>query len=190
MRTGKYSFTKKHWAGYIDRLLHGRRSVTAALQGLQGSRPPIFDLQGSSCVDDPPIFWQVFYFFPSAELLTTASIDLAAIDHDRTPLTAYGASILASLALDLRPPTFQWCWRPCSGGSARHSVAMLMQEAEHRLVFVCLTYFFYFLSFTYTSLSAVTWRQSGRFQIHVVNARRRDIFIHLFIITDKGPEGH
>ena len=25
--------------------------------------PAIFDLQGSSCVDDPPIFWQVFYFF-------------------------------------------------------------------------------------------------------------------------------
>ena len=35
--------------------------------------PPIFDLQGSSCVDDPPILWQVFYFFPSAELLNTAS---------------------------------------------------------------------------------------------------------------------
>ena len=26
--------------------------------------PQIFDLQGSSCVDDAPIFWQVFYFFP------------------------------------------------------------------------------------------------------------------------------
>jgi len=36
--------------------------------------PPIFDLQGSSCVDDPPpIFWQVFDFFLSAELLNTAS---------------------------------------------------------------------------------------------------------------------
>jgi len=32
--------------------------------------PPIFDLQGSSCVDDPQYFDKtVFYFFPSAELL-------------------------------------------------------------------------------------------------------------------------
>jgi len=28
------------------------------------------------------------------------------------PLAAYGASILASSALDLRPPMFQWRWRP------------------------------------------------------------------------------
>ena len=26
--------------------------------------PPVFALQGSSYVDDPPIFWEVFYFFP------------------------------------------------------------------------------------------------------------------------------
>jgi len=31
---------------------------------------------------------------------------------DRTPLAAYGASILASSALYLRPPMFQWRWRP------------------------------------------------------------------------------
>jgi len=29
-----------------------------------------------------------------------------------TSLAAYGASILASSALDLRPPIFQWRWRP------------------------------------------------------------------------------
>ena len=38
--------------------------------------PPIFDLQGSSCVDDPQYFDKCFIFFLSAELLT-------AIDHDR-----------------------------------------------------------------------------------------------------------
>jgi len=39
--------------------------------GVAGVATPnsLVDLQGSSCVDDPPIFWQVFYFFPSAELL-------------------------------------------------------------------------------------------------------------------------
>jgi len=42
-------------------------------RGCRGRDPPIFDLQGSSCVDDPPIFSQVFYFFCSAELLNTAS---------------------------------------------------------------------------------------------------------------------
>jgi len=42
-------------------------------RGCRGRDPRIFDLQGSSCVDDPPIFWQVFYFFPSEELLNTAS---------------------------------------------------------------------------------------------------------------------
>jgi len=41
-------------------------------RGCRGRDTPIFDLQGSSCVDDPPIFWQVFYFFPAAELLNTA----------------------------------------------------------------------------------------------------------------------
>jgi len=30
------------------------------------------------------------------------------------PLAAYGASILASSALDLRPPMFQWRWWPCT----------------------------------------------------------------------------
>jgi len=189
MRTGKYSFTKKHWAGYIDRLLHGRRSVAAALQGLQGSRPPIFDLQGSSCVDDPPIFWQVFYFFPSAELLNTASIDLAAIDHDPTPSLPTA-------------PRFSRLWRSTcdpqrSSGVDAHAAAVQLDDQWQCYVGswtqTCLRMpylLFYFLSFTYTSLSAVTCRQSGRFQIHIVNARRRDIFIHLFIITDKGPEGH
>ena len=33
-------------------------------RGCSGRDPQIFDLQGSSCVDDPPIIWQVFYFFP------------------------------------------------------------------------------------------------------------------------------
>jgi len=42
-------------------------------RGCRGRDPRIFDLQGSSCVDDPPMFWQVFYFFPSEELLNTAS---------------------------------------------------------------------------------------------------------------------
>jgi len=40
-------------------LWHRRQRRT----GCRGRNPPIFDLQGSSCVDDPPIFSQVFYFF-------------------------------------------------------------------------------------------------------------------------------
>jgi len=35
-------------------------------RGCRCRDPPIFDLHGSSCIDDPPIFWQVFYFFNSA----------------------------------------------------------------------------------------------------------------------------
>ena len=52
-----------------------RRQVPSTPQGLQGSQPPIFDLQGSSCVDDPPpnILTFFFIFFPSGELLNTAS---------------------------------------------------------------------------------------------------------------------
>ena len=37
---------------------------------LQGLRPPIFDLQGSCCDDDPQYFDKCFIFFSSAELLT------------------------------------------------------------------------------------------------------------------------
>jgi len=48
-------------------------SQASTPQGLQGSRPPIFDLQGSFCVDDLQYFEKCFIFFPSAELLNTAS---------------------------------------------------------------------------------------------------------------------
>jgi len=41
-------------------------------RGCRGRDLPIFDLQGSSCGDDPPIFWQVLYFFPSAEQTGTS----------------------------------------------------------------------------------------------------------------------
>ena len=42
-------------------------------RGCRGRDPPIFDLQGSSCVDDSQYFDKCFIFFPSAELLDTAS---------------------------------------------------------------------------------------------------------------------
>ena len=35
--------------------------------------PPLFYLPGSSCVDDPQYFDKCFIFFPSAEILNTAS---------------------------------------------------------------------------------------------------------------------
>ena len=91
-------------------------------QGLQGSRPPIFELHGSSCVDDPPIFWQVFYFFPfggTSEYCKSLSFSYAPYHtilrrkilkfsgkgHSPFPdLIPLAASILASSALDLRPP--------------------------------------------------------------------------------------
>jgi len=56
-----------------------------------------------SCVDDPQYFDKCFIFFPSAELLNTAS-RCHSSSPDPTPLAAYGASILASSALDLRSP--------------------------------------------------------------------------------------
>jgi len=42
-------------------------------QRRRGRDPPIFDLQGSWCVDDPQYFDKYFIFFPSAKLLNTAS---------------------------------------------------------------------------------------------------------------------
>jgi len=48
-----------------------RIGVNAA--GVAGvATPPIFDLQGSSSVDDPQYFDKCFIFFTSAELLNTA----------------------------------------------------------------------------------------------------------------------
>jgi len=83
--------------------------------------PPIFDLQGSSCVDDlPPIFWQVFYFFPLPELLNTASrchshLQCAPQFFETpppSPLTAPRFSRLRHSTCDPLPPMFQWRWRP------------------------------------------------------------------------------
>jgi len=48
-----------------------RIGVNAA--GVAGvATPPIFDLQGSSCVDDRQYFDKCFIFYTSAELLNTA----------------------------------------------------------------------------------------------------------------------
>ena len=56
-----------------SRSVHVSIGVNAA--GVAGvtTPSPIFDLQGSSCVDDSQYFDKCFIFFPSAELLDTAS---------------------------------------------------------------------------------------------------------------------
>ena len=136
-------------------------------QRRRGRDPPIFDLQRSSCVDDPPqIFWQVFYFFPSVELLNTASrchchLQCArctvfnsthpecTISHHFEmknsqifwagaqplprphPLTACGASILASSAVDLRPrpQCSRARWRPCSPATTHARIFCTLYSA-------------------------------------------------------------
>jgi len=72
------SWGSYRWSVYrLDSLKTNNKAVVHRRQrrrGCRGRDLPIFDLQGSSCVDDPPpIFWQVFYFFPSAGVLNTAS---------------------------------------------------------------------------------------------------------------------
>ena len=130
-------------------------------QGLQGSLPPIFDLRGSSCVDDLPNILTCFIFSlqrnfwipqvavilicnaPSVQFLiqqlnrTAFEWQLAYLQlpvsnwdtwilrttHQECTISHHfemknsnflgrGASILASSALDLRPPMFQWRLRP------------------------------------------------------------------------------
>jgi len=72
------SWGSYRWSVYsLDSLKTNNKAVVHRRQrrrGCRGRDPPIFHMQGSSCVDDlPPIFWQVFYFFPSAGVLNTAS---------------------------------------------------------------------------------------------------------------------
>jgi len=116
-------------------------------RGCRGRDLPIFDLHGSSCVDEPPpIFWLVFYFFPFIGTSIKFIIQLQSMGHmnlkNNTPrmhhITPFweekfinflrkGTSVppqtppprrlrrldsLASSALDLRPPMFQWRWHP------------------------------------------------------------------------------
>jgi len=53
-----YTFYRVPVYSITDWLLTNHRCVNAAgVALLQGSRPPIFDLQGSSCVDDPPQYF-------------------------------------------------------------------------------------------------------------------------------------
>ena len=102
-------------------------------RGCSGRDPPIFDLQGSSCVDDPPIFWQVFYFFfHSTELdtwiLKTTHPECTISHHFQMKnsfINLLGRGT-ASILLDSRifgarpatPPMFQWRWRNCDREAA------------------------------------------------------------------------
>ena len=63
---------KKHAFPPYARLTSTRTTLWHRRQrrtGCRGRDPPIFDLQGSSCVDDPQYFHKCFIFFRSAELL-------------------------------------------------------------------------------------------------------------------------
>ena len=119
------------------------RTTTSTIQfhrrqrrrGCRGRDSPIFDLQGSSCVDDPQYLTSVLFFPFSGTSEYRKSLPFSSVMHHITPfrdekfinflgrgtappqthpLAAYGASILASSALDLRPPMFPWRGRPCS----------------------------------------------------------------------------
>ena len=102
-------------------------------RGCKGRDPQIFDLQTTT-----QYFDKCFIFFPSAELLNTASRCHFHLHHitpfwdekfinflgrgtaspQTQPLAAYGALILASSALDLRPPNVPVALTPLNAGSA------------------------------------------------------------------------
>ena len=93
--------------------------------GVAGATTPNIWPAGVVLCWRPPIFWQVFIFFPSAELLDTASrchfhphhitpfwdeklinfLGRGTAPPQTPPLAAYGDSTLASSALDLRTPS-------------------------------------------------------------------------------------
>ena len=65
------------WVDALSPMTHLSASVTFIVVNAAGvagvATPPIFDLQGSSCVDDLPNILTSVLFFASAELLNTAS---------------------------------------------------------------------------------------------------------------------
>jgi len=144
-----YNENVKLQIAHIRTYKHGCVHRRQRRRGCRGRDPQYLTCRGRPVLTTPNILTLVFYFFPSVELLNTASrclffhlqcsrllarstkckslyfgthqrngklINFFGKGHSTAPpqthpFAVYGASILESSALDLRPPMFEWRWR-------------------------------------------------------------------------------
>jgi len=97
-------------------------------RGCMGCDAPIFDLQGSSCVDDPRIFWQMFYFFPfsgTSEYCKSLSFSWHMNLQNNTPrmhhITPFwDKKFINFLGRGTAPPFINFLWRGTAPSQTSH----------------------------------------------------------------------